>query len=288
MNTGKQINAMVVLLLILLLGVGVYTLWDPFRAEGARERTQEDMAERAAKTYVNNCINCHGDQGQGRIGPALNPEYRRANGLTDWTDPTKLTENQALIRNVLVCGRIGSVMPAWSQEQGGSLTDEQIRRLVILLATPPEGAWEHLEELAIEHELEVPTPPVEEVLAGAVITGSFSSVCGQKVVATPEPDTGPVTVQATWDVIATDNKFNTTGIGVPANQQVTVNLRNNGAALHNWAVQGVNNAAGQNISTQLLPGGQSETLRFTVATPGTYNYLCTVHPTEMRGRFVVQ
>ncbi len=63
MNTGKQINAMIAMMLLLLLLVGVYTIYDPFRAEATEERTHEEINERGAKVYLRNCRACHGNTG---------------------------------------------------------------------------------------------------------------------------------------------------------------------------------------------------------------------------------
>ena len=103
----------------------------------------------------------------------------------------------------------------------------------------------------------------------------------------PAPETGAG--EAAGDVIAppgplaqiaTDNRFSENEYTIVANQQYTLNFSNNGTALHNWHVQ---NVPGANITTALLPGGQSETISFTVAQPGSYPFLCDVHPVEMRG-----
>jgi plastocyanin len=288
MNTGKQINAMVVLLLLLLLGVGAYTLWDPFRAEAETERTREAIMERATTLYILNCQSCHGKAGEGRIGPALSPEGREAAQLPSFADPAKLKENQALVRNTLVCGRIGKIMPPWALDQGGSLNDEQIRQLVFLMTDPTENAWKHLAEEA-EAEAEAhPLQPVEEITANASVTGAAGQVCGQLAPPTATPETGPVEVKTNWQEIATDNKFNFTRIGVPANQEVTLSLQNNGKAVHNWVVRNAKGPDGKDIGTDILPGGQSQTIRFTIATPGNYQFLCTIHPTEMVGTLVVQ
>lgn len=290
MNTGKQINIMIALLLILLLTVGLYTIWDPFRAEATRERTREDLAERAARTYVANCRQCHGNEGEGRVAPALNPEFRANNpNLINFADPDKLAENQALVRNTIVCGRIGTIMPAWAQDQGGALTSEQIRRLVLLITNPPANAWRHVAELAEEAEAEgIHMPSVEEVTQAATITGANAPVCGQRVPAAAAPPATPSEFKQTWTVIATDNKFDVLAIGISANQPATIRLENRGQALHNWTVQGVQDTAGRPIATQTLPGGQSETITFTIATPGTYRFVCTLHPVEMVGNLVVQ
>ncbi|MGH2600895.1 MAG: cupredoxin domain-containing protein, partial [Dehalococcoidia bacterium] len=87
--------------------------------------------------------------------------------------------------------------------------------------------------------------------------------------------------------VATDNKFSQTQLSANANEQTSLTLRNDGSAIHNWHVTGVTGANGQPIQTTLLPGGQSETIQFTIGQAGTYNFLCDVHPTEMTGRITV-
>jgi len=48
-----------------------------------------------------------------------------------------------LITNTIACGRVGAFMPAWSAEQGGPLSDEQIRQLMTLIML---GRWDLVEE----------------------------------------------------------------------------------------------------------------------------------------------
>ena len=102
---------------------------------------------------------------------------------------------------------------------------------------------------------------------------------GEAVVAIPPP--GPL------DEIATDNRFSVNSFTIVANQQYTLNLTNQGAALHNWHLRGVAGPDGRDVQTRLLSGGQSETIQFTVPQPGTYDFLCDVHPVEMVGRLTV-
>jgi plastocyanin len=87
--------------------------------------------------------------------------------------------------------------------------------------------------------------------------------------------------------IATDNRFSQDEFTIVAGQQYTMNFRNDGSAIHNWVVNGVQGANGQPIQTQLLPGGQSESINFTIAEPGEYQFICSVHPTEMVGELIV-
>ena len=96
------------------------------------------------------------------------------------------------------------------------------------------------------------------------------------------------TPQTAATIVSTDNKFDTTKLTVPANQPVTVTLQNKGQAIHNWRVLTVKDTAGKDIATQLLPGGQSEAVTFTLAAAGTYAFQCDTHPAEMKGSLTVQ
>ena len=291
MNTSKQINAMIVLMALLLVGVGAYTIWDPYRQETELERTKEVIAERAAHTYARNCRVCHGNAGEGRVAPALNPQFRVAANLRDFTDPSRLVENQQIVRNTIMCGRVGTIMPPWAIDQGGSLNNEQIRQLVILITENPGGkAWDRVKAISEEEEKIAPMPSVQDVLKGASITGATTYVCGQKPVGTPAPTATPTPPAAatSWTIVATDNKFDITAITIPAGQPVTVTLNNRGQAIHNWHVLNLKDREGKDITTKLLSGGQSETITFTVTQTGTFEFLCDVHPVEMRGTLFVQ
>ena len=96
------------------------------------------------------------------------------------------------------------------------------------------------------------------------------------------------TPRTTATIVATDNKFDTTKLTVPANQPVTVTFQNRGQAIHNWHVLDIKDAEGKNIATQLLPAGQTKTVTFTLAAPGTYAFHCDTHPAEMKGSLTVQ
>lgn len=89
-------------------------------------------------------------------------------------------------------------------------------------------------------------------------------------------------------IVATDNKFDKTQITIKANEPATVTLQNRGSAIHNWHVLNVKDKDGKEITTKLLTGGQTETITFTITQTGTFDYLCDVHPVEMRGKLTVQ
>ena len=63
-------------------------------------------------------------------------------------DDVVLDEAIDLMTNTIACGRVGTAMPAWAQEHGGPLSDEQIRQLTVLISTARWDLVEH--EIAIE------------------------------------------------------------------------------------------------------------------------------------------
>jgi hypothetical protein len=62
-------------------------------------------------------------------------------------DQAALAERERLITNTITCGRVGTAMPAWAQEHGGPLSEEQIRQLKVLITT---ARWD-----LVEHEIDI-------------------------------------------------------------------------------------------------------------------------------------
>ena len=133
MNTQRQIFLMVVLMFVSVAGCAAYTAIDlPIRAERQADFFEAESIERGALLYANNCRTCHGIRGEGGVGLTLNkPAFRNQ-------EPLALSQNQDLIRRTLTCGRAGTLMPAWLDANGGSLTANQIEHLVRLLTAPLE------------------------------------------------------------------------------------------------------------------------------------------------------
>lgn len=63
-------------------------------------------------------------------------------------DQAVLDETISLLRNTISCGRVGTAMPAWAQDQGGPLSEEQIQQLIVLITGARWDLVEH--EIAIE------------------------------------------------------------------------------------------------------------------------------------------
>jgi len=111
-------------------------------------------------------------------------------------------------------------------------------------------------------------------------SGEKTAASGSSAPAAAAVTNGAITI------VAKDNLFEPTSFTAPAGTAVTVTLKNEGAALHNFALVDQKGPDGKEIQTELLAGGKSGTVEFTLAA-GTYDFRCTVHPAEMRGTITV-
>jgi mono/diheme cytochrome c family protein len=147
------------LLLGLLLGLVVFS---PGFAQ-----TGQDLLEEGAVLYIENCLVCHGDMGQGRVGATL---------AKDWPS----IRPDLTIRNAIAVGVAGSPMPAWSQANGGPLSEAQIDALVAYILS-----WESGEPFvyipAWTPTARPPITPVADVTGdpnqGAVLYDANCTVC---------------------------------------------------------------------------------------------------------------
>lgn len=179
MNTSKQVNVMLGLFMVFLIGTTLYFLWDSSRAEEATERQLRTNAERGASLYSLNCRSCHGITGMGAAergtlpGAPLNLETYRPETAG------MLGALQNRFGDTITCGRIGTVMPPWSQEQGGPLNFFQIQQLVTFITgsmpvdqhdPPPdpnavsEEAWEFVWEEANHTDAFTPHKELAEAI----------------------------------------------------------------------------------------------------------------------------
>ena len=85
----------------------------------------EGDPNQGAQLYTQNCVMCHGPQGEGRIGATL---------AKVWPGFRPDLEIKTVIQN----GVTGSPMPAWSQAKGGPLSETEINNLVAYILT-----WEN-------------------------------------------------------------------------------------------------------------------------------------------------
>ncbi len=139
MNTQKQIILIVTLFFVFVGSCAAYAVVDlPIRAQDQAEWHHSQSIERGALLFANNCRTCHGNVGEGGVGPAVNGASTR-----DFQnqDPLILKNNKALLKRTLACGRAGTLMPAWLNTNGGAFNERQIDHLIDLITSPVEEKY---------------------------------------------------------------------------------------------------------------------------------------------------
>lgn len=118
--------------LLIVLFIPLYWLYDiglPVVGFGGRLEAETEQqyvtdVSRGYAVFLNNCARCHGDQGQGSIGPPLNDQAKLYQVLTEQGTSGKGHLNPDYLRAVLteggriVCGDPTSIMPAWLEPKG--------------------------------------------------------------------------------------------------------------------------------------------------------------------------
>lgn len=101
--------------------------------------------------------------------------------------------------------------------------------------------------------------------------------------------------EASGSVIETmmgDNFFTRNNLKAPLNETTTIELTNDGAAIHNMRIAGPDgewNTDDDIVSDpENVLGGQTATVEFTPTVAGTYTFRCDIHPTEQGGVIVVE
>ena len=154
------IFAMIAAMALLFLGYGFR---EPARQVAAQEQQLDISIGRGITTFTSLCFPCHGEKGQGAVVPGVEP-LRLAPPLNRPdlrpTDPDQRTKMYDFIFKTIQRGRPGTPMPTWGQIDGGTLLDEHINELTLMIlngdrevsyegkmATP----WEHTADVVNEH-----------------------------------------------------------------------------------------------------------------------------------------
>ncbi len=136
-------------------------------AEVYAQSPDQDQLERGARLYADNCAVCHGTEGEGRVGVTL---------AKDW--PSIRPDIQ--VRRTIEDGIGNSPMIAWSQKNGGPLSNEDIDALVAYILSWETGGFRTIPATAtpVPREIITPVPGVEgDPNQGAVLYDQNCAVC---------------------------------------------------------------------------------------------------------------
>lgn len=124
-NYTTYVAAALVFTLAIFGSFQLYIMREPERISSDEARDQLIAVTEGRALYSANCAMCHGAQGEGVDGPALNDKVFLGRTI------------DATIFSLISSGVPSTVMPAWSQAHGGPFTDQQINNLVAFIR-----AWE--------------------------------------------------------------------------------------------------------------------------------------------------
>lgn len=177
-NPSMERKVVVILGLLIISGLLLtgYSFVEPRRQEEALARQERIAVHRGIENYTTLCMSCHGIDGTGAVVPDVSPPLvapalNRPDLRPDPNDQDAFNERYEFVNRTIHRGRVGTPMPAWGREDGGSLLDEQIHELTLLIVKGDmeiEGlpAWTLAEEIGREkvaHGSPEPQRPTEDV-----------------------------------------------------------------------------------------------------------------------------
>jgi mono/diheme cytochrome c family protein len=138
-----------------------------WRAPVLAQDPTEEQLELGAQLFAENCAVCHGASGEGRVGAELSK---------DWPS----IRPDLRVKTVIEEGVADSTMLAWSQENGGPLTDDEIEALTVYILSWETGGLPDLSPTPTF----TPRPPITPIPdvegdpnRGAVLYAENCAVC---------------------------------------------------------------------------------------------------------------
>jgi mono/diheme cytochrome c family protein len=187
-GSARMVAFLAVLLVVLF--IPLYWLYDiglpvvGFDGRLVAEEEQQFVTDvsRGYALYLANCARCHGNNGEGDIGPVLNDQGKLYNTVTEagLSGPGHL--NPEYLHNVLevggryICGDPNSVMPAWL-EPAGPLNYREVEDIILFITASKDTEWVYVEA----HPEPGTTAPPPETVQG-----------WRDPAYTPPPDATPV------------------------------------------------------------------------------------------------
>lgn len=153
-QSGNARKVAFLAVLVIAIFIPVYWFYDlgipALGVQGRMEQTADEQfvtdVERGYALYLANCARCHGDTGQGGVGPPLNDQAKLYNAIsatggsgTGHLNPTYIT-HVLEVGGRYVCGDANSVMPAW-REPAGPLNYREVEELVTFLTASTDVSF---------------------------------------------------------------------------------------------------------------------------------------------------
>jgi mono/diheme cytochrome c family protein/plastocyanin len=261
------------------------------RLEAQDKLQQVTAIERGYNLYQANCARCHGANGEGGIGPVLNDQMKLFSHLDE-----QYLENVLKVGGRYVCGNAKSIMPVWSEENGGPLNYIQIEDLIAFLHSPNNEDFTkrdpELNEPVLNPDGTVQTfkgwvdPSFKPDPSATPVPDCWSGTAGGGTPA-PQATLGPdaTILEVTAEQIAFDVKELT----APADEQFGIHFTQNDAGVGGHDVD-IRSSDGTKVADDpVLPEPGETTYTIAPLAAGTYQFFCSVHPIPaMTGTLTVE
>jgi plastocyanin/mono/diheme cytochrome c family protein len=275
------------------------------RLEAEADAQQVTEVERGYNIFQTNCARCHGDQGQGGIGPVLNSQEKLYQHLNaDYLNTMMVAGGR------YACGNALSQMPVWSNTATppGPLNYIQIQDVIAFIRAPNTQTYTIRDPSLLEPKIDPITGEVRTFtgwvdptykpapgatpypacwsnsFATAAPSGATGSAAPSGATASPAPSGGGGTV--TLNLTAQNTAFDVTSLTAPAGVTFNILFTNNDAGTpHNVAINDA--SGGQQFKGEIFPGVATRNYQVPALPAGTYMYVCNVH-LNMTGTLTVQ
>jgi mono/diheme cytochrome c family protein len=142
------------LTILVVLGLAYYSFSEQARLTHAADDFIKERVVRGERIFADQCVACHGAEGEGGTGPALKSRQL-----------LKTTQDNVFF-SIIRSGVPNTQMPAWSVDYGGPLTDEDVRDIVALMRS-----WEPTaEEILL-------APYIPDPQNGAQLFANTCAIC---------------------------------------------------------------------------------------------------------------
>ena len=262
------------------------------RMDSAGNAIQVISVERGYNIYQANCAQCHGVNGEGGKGPALN----RQDKLYAHLSPEYIY-NMLQVGGRYACGDPHSIMPIWSNrgQPAGPLNYLQVEDIVAFIRATNNMTFRVMDP-ALWEPVKDPTTGAEKTFTGWVDPNWTPApgatpypACWKdeftSAVASPapggSPGASPAGSQAPSGTVVKESALNIAfevkDLKAPAGAPFQIEFENKDAGIpHNIDIKDA--SGGDVFKGEIFPGVATKTYDVPALPAGTYNFTCTVHP----------
>lgn len=273
------------------------------RLTAEADAQQVTSIERGYNLFEANCARCHGTNGEGGIGPVLNDQSKLFTHLSE-----QYIHNVLTVGGRYVCGDPNSLMPVWSNDNGGPLNYKQIEDLINFIRAPKGPEYEVRDPSLFEatgqtfegwRDTSYTPPPGATPFPdcwkdafknqSAAPSGSAGASGSPTTSAAPSSSAGASgsaapagQVQVTAQGIA----FTTQSVDAPADTAFSLLFDNQDNGIpHNVDIQ---DSSGASVfKGDIVTGVTQTTYNVPALKAGSYTFICDVHP-NMTGTLTVK